>query len=72
MNARIAPPAPIDPSPDAITRSARTVIATEAAAVHALEWPRVWMEFFWRHMIIQAPLFRTAQMRCRLRSSLPC
>ncbi|MES2314101.1 MAG: KpsF/GutQ family sugar-phosphate isomerase [Pseudomonadota bacterium] len=37
MNARIAPPAPIDPSPDAIMRSARTVIATEAAAVHTLE-----------------------------------
>ena len=37
MNARIAPPAPIDLSPDAITRSARTVIATEAAAVEALE-----------------------------------
>jgi len=37
MNARIASPAPIDLSPDAVTRSARTVIATEAAAVHALE-----------------------------------
>jgi arabinose-5-phosphate isomerase len=37
MNARIAPPAPIDLNPAAITRSARTVIATEAAAVQALE-----------------------------------
>jgi arabinose-5-phosphate isomerase len=37
MNARIAPPAPIDLNPDVITRSARTVIATEAAAVEALE-----------------------------------
>jgi arabinose-5-phosphate isomerase len=38
MNARIAPPAtPVDLDPDAITRYARTVIATEAAAVGALE-----------------------------------
>ncbi|MEO8809909.1 MAG: KpsF/GutQ family sugar-phosphate isomerase [Rhodanobacter sp.] len=37
MNARIAPPVPTDLSPEAITRSARTVIATEAIAIHALE-----------------------------------
>jgi arabinose-5-phosphate isomerase len=37
MNARIAPPAPNAPNPDAIIRSARTVIATEAAAIAALE-----------------------------------
>ena len=41
MNARIAP---IDLSPDAITRSARAVIATEAAAVRALE-PRIGTDF---------------------------
>src|SRR5574340_553775 len=40
MNARIAPPAPTDLNPDAITHSARTVIATEASAVEALE-PRI-------------------------------
>ncbi|MFC5582365.1 KpsF/GutQ family sugar-phosphate isomerase [Rhodanobacter terrae] len=44
MNARIAPSDPIDPSPEAIIRSARTVIATEAAAVHALE-PRIGTNF---------------------------
>ncbi len=37
MNARIAPPAPTDLSPEAIIHSARKVIATEAAAVGALE-----------------------------------
>ena len=37
MNARIAPPASNAPSPDAIIRSARTVIATEATAIAALE-----------------------------------
>src|SRR3546814_15622682 len=37
MNARIAPPASNAPNPDAITRSARTVIATEATAIAALE-----------------------------------
>ena len=37
MNARIAQPASIDLNPDAIVRNARTVIATEAAAVNALE-----------------------------------
>jgi arabinose-5-phosphate isomerase len=40
MNARIATPAPVALDPDAIARSARTVIATEAAAIRALE-PRV-------------------------------
>ncbi len=40
MNARIAPPAEFSVDPDAIARSARTVIATEAAAIRALE-PRV-------------------------------
>ncbi|CAM5526824.1 KpsF/GutQ family sugar-phosphate isomerase [Rhodanobacter lindaniclasticus] len=44
MNARIAPPAPDAPSPDAITRSARTVIATEATAIAALE-PRIGDDF---------------------------
>ena len=44
MNARIAPPAPIDVNPDAITRSARTVVATEATAVEALE-SRIGPEF---------------------------
>ena len=44
MNARIAPPAPNAPNPDAITRSARTVIATEAAAIAALE-PRIGDDF---------------------------
>ncbi|HEX5572284.1 MAG TPA: KpsF/GutQ family sugar-phosphate isomerase, partial [Ktedonobacterales bacterium] len=39
MNARIAPP-PAQLDPDAIARSARMVIATEAAAIRALE-PRV-------------------------------
>ncbi len=37
MNARIAPSTPIDLNPDAIVRSARTVITTEAAAVQALD-----------------------------------
>ena len=37
MNARIAPPASIDLNPDAIVRNARTVIATEAAAIQVLE-----------------------------------
>ena len=40
MNARIAASAEISVDPDAIARSARTVIATEAAAIRALE-PRV-------------------------------
>jgi arabinose-5-phosphate isomerase len=40
MNARIATPAPATVDADAIARSARTVIATEAAAIRALE-PRV-------------------------------
>ncbi|MEO7050686.1 MAG: KpsF/GutQ family sugar-phosphate isomerase, partial [Rhodanobacter sp.] len=44
MNARIAPAAPIALDPDAITRSARAVVAIEAAAVHALE-PRIGAEF---------------------------
>ena len=44
MNARIAPPAPINPSPEAIIRSARTVITTEAAAIAALE-PRIGSNF---------------------------
>ncbi|TAM01164.1 MAG: KpsF/GutQ family sugar-phosphate isomerase, partial [Rhodanobacter sp.] len=44
MNARIAPPAPTDLNPEAIMRSARTVIATEAAAIRALE-PRVGPDF---------------------------
>ncbi|MEO6798508.1 MAG: KpsF/GutQ family sugar-phosphate isomerase [Rhodanobacter sp.] len=44
MNARIAPPAPTDLSPEAITRSARTVIATEATAIGALE-PRIGTHF---------------------------
>ncbi|MEO7052590.1 MAG: KpsF/GutQ family sugar-phosphate isomerase [Rhodanobacter sp.] len=44
MNARIAPAAPINPSPDAIIRSARTVITTEAAAIAALE-PRIGSNF---------------------------
>src|SRR5690349_25175016 len=43
MNARIAPPA-ANLDPDAIARSARTVIATEAAAIRALE-PRVDADF---------------------------
>jgi len=37
MNARSTPTTPIDLDMDAIARSARTVIATEARAVHALE-----------------------------------
>ena len=37
MNARIAPTSEISVDPAAIARSARTVIATEAAAIHALE-----------------------------------
>ena len=37
MNARITPTTPIDLDMDAIARSARTVIAIEARAVHALE-----------------------------------
>lgn len=37
MNARIAPTSEISVDPEAIARSARTVIATEAAAIHALE-----------------------------------
>ena len=37
MNARIAPSSPIELSPEAIVRSARTVIDTEADAVRALE-----------------------------------
>ncbi len=37
MNARITPATPIDLDMDAIARSARTVIATEARAVHAME-----------------------------------
>ena len=40
MNPRPAPHAAIDPQPDAIVRSARAVIATEAAAIAELE-PRV-------------------------------
>lgn len=44
MNARIAPPASINLNPDAIVRSARAVIATEATAVHALE-PRIGAPF---------------------------
>ena len=40
MNARIATPTPIALDPDAIAHSARTVIATEAAAIRALE-PRI-------------------------------
>jgi arabinose-5-phosphate isomerase len=44
MNARIAPPATIELNPDNILRSARTVIATEAAAIHALE-PRIGQNF---------------------------
>src|SRR6185437_12754354 len=44
MNARIAPPVPTDLSPEAIMRSARTVIATEATAIHALE-PRIGTDF---------------------------
>jgi arabinose-5-phosphate isomerase len=44
MNARIAPAADISVDPDAIARSARTVIATEAAAIRALE-PRVNADF---------------------------
>ena len=44
MNARIAPPAPTDLSPEAIIHSGQTVIATEAAAIHALG-PRVGPEF---------------------------
>ena len=44
MNARIAPPAPINLSPEAIARSARTVITTEAAAIAALE-PRIGPDF---------------------------
>jgi len=42
MNARTVPPAPLHP--DAIVRSARAVIATEADAVAALE-PRIGAEF---------------------------
>jgi arabinose-5-phosphate isomerase len=44
MNARIAPSAPINLSSKAITRSARTVIATEAAAIAALK-PRIGADF---------------------------
>ncbi len=44
MNARIAPHAPINLSPEAIARSARTVITTEAAAIAALE-PRIGPDF---------------------------
>ena len=44
MNARIAPPAVIELNPDTILRSARTVIATEATAIHALE-PRIGQNF---------------------------
>lgn len=44
MNARIAPPAVIELHPDAIVRSARTVIATEAHAIQALE-PRIGADF---------------------------
>lgn len=40
MNPRPAPHAAIDPQPDAIVRSARAVIATEAAAIAELE-PRI-------------------------------
>ena len=40
MNARIATPAPVALDPDAIARSGRMVIATEAAAIRALE-PRI-------------------------------
>ncbi len=44
MNARIATAAPVALEADAIARSARTVIATEAAAIRALE-PRVNADF---------------------------
>ncbi len=44
MNARIIPSASTDLSPEAIMRSARTVIATEAAAIGALE-ARIGPEF---------------------------
>ena len=44
MNARIAPPSPIDLDPAVIVRSARTVISTEADAVSALG-PRIGPEF---------------------------
>ena len=44
MNALIAPPTSLDVNADAITGSARTVIATEAAAVKALE-ARIGPEF---------------------------
>src|SRR5580698_201664 len=44
MNARIAPPAVIELNPDTILRSARTVIATDSTAIHALE-PRIGPDF---------------------------
>jgi arabinose-5-phosphate isomerase len=44
MNARIAPPAPASLDPAALMRSARTVIAAEAAAIQALE-PRIGQDF---------------------------
>ncbi|PWK81566.1 KpsF/GutQ family sugar-phosphate isomerase [Fulvimonas soli] len=44
MNARIAPSAAAKLDPDALVRSARTVVATEAAAIRALE-PRIGAEF---------------------------
>jgi len=44
MNAHVAPPNPHAINADAIVQSARTVIATEAAAIRALE-PRVGPEF---------------------------
>ncbi|WP_049621656.1 KpsF/GutQ family sugar-phosphate isomerase [Frateuria defendens] len=44
MNARIAPHAPVELDSDAVVRSARTVIAAEAAAIRALE-PRIGRDF---------------------------